>query len=359
MHPFRIDSTQYTILLIEESADFSKAAAELELGKFSKLFLLVDENTEHYCLPTVYDVLPELKKAHVIRIHSGEANKTLQTCEHIWNELVENGADRHSLLINLGGGVIGDMGGFCASTYMRGIEFLQIPTTLLSMVDASAGGKTGIDFNLFKNMIGVFSNPIGVLIYPKFLKTLSDTEFNSGMAEVYKHFLLSEPEKAGKQFPYDPIDTAQWPAMIMHSVEFKNHVVKADFREQGTRKILNLGHTVGHAIEALSHQKGKPIPHGYAVAAGLVIEAYISVNNNSFSQRELDLLIELVDSTFPRIEQDLLKLSELEQYLFADKKNKEGKIKMVLLERIGKPNQDATVELHEIQKAIQQYIDLA
>ncbi len=244
--------------------------AFLRANSYTKIQVIVDENTFKYCYPSIK---PFLEKHNIIKIKSGESQKNLETCQKIWQAMTDNELDRHSIVINLGGGVIGDMGGFCASTYKRGIDFIQIPTTLLSQVDASVGGKLGIDFQGLKNHIGVFQIPNAVLIDADFLKTLSYNELRSGFAEVIKHCLIMDGKKWDEIRRKD-FEEQELEDLIAHSVNIKQHIVEADPTEKGLRKILNFGHTLGHAIE--TYFLGKPklhLLHGEAIAAGMICEA--------------------------------------------------------------------------------------
>ncbi len=254
-------------------------------NSFSKIGVIVDEHTRLHCYPLVQSAIPD----HVLlEIKSGEEQKNLRTCEQIWNDLTENAFDRKSLVVNIGGGVIGDMGGFCAATYKRGIAFINIPTTLLAQVDASIGGKLGIDFHNFKNHIGVFQNPLKIFLDATFFPTLSPAELRSGYAEVIKHCLIRDSQKFEEiiQTPYGNLDLF---ALTKHSVDIKNKVVQEDPKEQGLRKILNFGHTIGHAIESFYLENGdRKLLHGEAIAVGMICEAFISTKKCTLSYKELD-----------------------------------------------------------------------
>ncbi|CAN0054518.1 unnamed protein product, partial [Chrysoparadoxa australica] len=243
-----------------------------------KVAILVDEHTSEHCLPLI-----EKGKHLVIETQSGEINKNLHTCEFIWRQLTEAGFSRRSLLVNLGGGVIGDMGGFAASTYKRGIRFINFPTTLLAMVDANVGGKLGIDFMGFKNHIGLFNDPEKIMVFEAFLKTLPRRELRSGYAEVIKHGLIMD------QSYWETIKTANFPSLdwkkvIQRSIEIKSAVVLEDPKENGLRKILNFGHTLGHAVETwyLNHEKS--LLHGEAIAVGMILEAHISMQKGLLNE---------------------------------------------------------------------------
>ena len=260
-----IISSDYSIWIGEKS--FSK----LNVKSYSKVAILVDENTKKNCLKKI----PKIENSIIIEIQSGEENKNLQTCNFIWQELTNHAFDRNSLLINLGGGVIGDMGGFCASTYKRGIQFIHIPTTLLAMTDAAIGGKLGVDFNNLKNQIGVFSNPKSVIINPIFLDTLPKKEVKSGFSEVVKYALTSDIN-LWKMIKKSDFKKLNWEAIITYSVKLKNKIILADPTEIGERKKLNFGHTFGHAIESYYLNNGTPILHGEAVFMGMILETEIS-----------------------------------------------------------------------------------
>ena len=313
-----IKSENYSVWIGENSL------SKLDVSGYSKIGILVDENTNEFCLP----LLSKLKKSVIIEIESGEENKHLDTCNLIWKELTKNCFDRDSLLINLGGGVIGDMGGFCASTYKRGIDFIQIPTSLLAMVDASVGGKLGIDFNGLKNQVGLFSNPKLVIINPKFLETLAENELKSGFAEVVKHALIRD-KNLWNYLKNNPFQDLDWEEIIESSVQIKNKIVMSDPKEKGERKKLNFGHTFGHAIESYYLQKGTPILHGEAIFMGIILESEIS----SLSVLEKNDIKNYILSNFslPYTPSK----SNLLNFLRNDKKNFEEKINFSLLEGIG------------------------
>lgn len=259
----------------------------IENGKYSNVFVFADRNTAELCLPVFREMLDDFSGFDLIETDPGEENKNIDFCIGIWKTLLDFGADRKCLVINLGGGVITDMGGFVASTYKRGVDFINIPTTLLSQVDASVGGKTGIDIDNVKNMVGTFSLPQAVFIEAEFLKTLPQRELLSGFAEMIKHGLIVDQEYYHqlKAADYKNITTAA----IHRSVEIKNEVVTADPQEKGLRKILNFGHTIGHAVESYSLSKDKkPLTHGEAIAIGMICEAYLSHKNSTLTAEELE-----------------------------------------------------------------------
>ena len=318
-----IVSTDYSVWIGEDSL------SKLDLSSYSRIGILVDENTKRDCLSK----LPDIDNSVIINIKSGEENKTISTCNFIWKKLTEYQFDRNSLLINLGGGVIGDMGGFCASTYKRGIDFIQIPTSLLAMVDASIGGKLGVNFIDLKNQIGVFNNPKSVLIDHNFLQTLPENELKSGFAEVVKHALIAD-ESLWNKITSVSFENLSWEEIIGSSIVVKNNIVLSDPLEKGVRKKLNFGHTYGHAIESFYLKKGIPISHGEAVFIGILLETDLS-NLSMDHKLEIKNYI-LSNFSLPHHP----KKSELLPFLVNDKKNKNGKISFSLLNQIGECSVD-------------------
>jgi 3-dehydroquinate synthase len=313
-----IQANNYPIVIGENSL------TSFSFIDYSQIAILVDENTKRDC----FSKLPKLDNSIIIEIKSGEENKNINTCNFIWEQLTKYNFDRNSLLINLGGGVIGDMGGFCASTYKRGIDFIQIPTTLLAMVDASIGGKLGINFNVLKNQIGIFSYPKTVLINPLFLETLPDNQLKSGFAEVVKHALISD-RNLWNRLRNTSFEEQNWEEIIETSIQIKNKIVLSDPLEKGERKKLNFGHTFGHAIESYYLEKGTSILHGEAVFMGILLEIEIS----SLSDLEKSEIKKYILSSFslPHCPNK----SDLIKYLKNDKKNSDGKISFSLLKKIG------------------------
>ncbi len=312
-----------------------------------KVAVLVDENTAQHCLPHF-----EHDNYLVIEIKSGEINKNLRTCEKIWEALTKAGFSRRSLLVNLGGGVIGDMGGFAASTYKRGIRFINFPTTLLAMVDANIGGKLGIDFMGLKNHIGLFNDPEKILIFTDFLKTLPPRELRSGYAEVIKHGLIYDENYWGdiKTSDFPNID---WKKVIQRSVEIKSEVVKEDPKEKGLRKILNYGHTLGHAIETwhLNHQKS--LLHGEAIAVGMILEAHLSLQLKLLDEDSLNSIVGHITSIYEDVA--IPPMENLMELMGQDKKNVGNEINFSLLEKIGKCVYDMKVDENMIAAAINFY----
>jgi 3-dehydroquinate synthase len=330
-------------------------ATFFDQNEYSHIAILVDEFTNKYCLPIIQDLLPS--NFTKILIKSGEHHKNLATCEQVWDRMTKANMDRHSLLVNLGGGVIGDLGGFCASTYKRGIDFIQIPTTLLAQVDASVGGKLGIDFHGLKNHIGVFQLPKAVLIDPKFIDTLSIQQKKSGFAEIIKHCLIRDEQEWNliRQQSFEELDLSK---LIAHSVAIKEAVVLEDPKEAGLRKILNFGHTLGHAIETYLLDKGKrKILHGEAIAIGMIVEAFISHQRDLISLQELEEIESYLFENYGRIKLHTEEISKIIALTAQDKKNKGKEIRFSLLTGIGDCGYDIPVSASEMKKAIQYYLN--
>lgn len=302
-----------------------KSLSKLDISKYSKVAILVDENTKREC----FSLLPKISNSIIIEVPSGEENKNISICNTVWKKLSLNNFDRNSVLINLGGGVIGDMGGFCASTYKRGLDFIQIPTTLLAMVDASIGGKIGINFNGLKNQIGLFSNPKSVIINPIFLKTVPEKQLQSGFAEVIKHSLITD-KKHWEILSNTAFKDLDWQNIIDISIQIKNTIVKSDPLEKNNRKKLNFGHTYGHAIESYYLEEKKPILHGEAVLMGIILESELSL----LSQNEKIDIKDYIISNFSL--PDIPSKNKLMKFLLNDKKNKKAKINFTLLNGIGR-----------------------
>lgn len=324
--------------------------------KPSKVIVLADHHTEESCL--VQLKAGGIRTDASIVIASGEKHKTLATCEKIWQRLFDLKVDRHSMLINLGGGVIGDMGGFCASTYMRGIPFIQIPTTLLSQVDASIGGKLGIDFYGLKNSIGLFKDPIAVMVDPDFLKTLPVKELRSGFAEVVKHGLIRDSKIWQQVTQVEEWSNQPWQDVIYQSLIVKQQVVLDDPFEQSTRKILNFGHTIGHAIESVMIDIERPILHGEAIAAGMISEAYLSHKYGLLSEEELTEISTYLISVYGNLPLQDLEFDWLIRKMSHDKKNLGAAINFTFLDKIGVSSINHTASSVQIKESIDYYIGL-
>ncbi|MDR0832969.1 MAG: 3-dehydroquinate synthase [Candidatus Symbiothrix sp.] len=359
---------------------------ESELSQFLKqfncdgIFILTDENTDKFCFPHIQPV-PELQHAKKIVIPAGDENKTIATISSVWQFLTENGASRKSLLINLGGGMITDLGGFAAASFKRGISFINIPTTLLGAVDAAVGGKTGINFNGLKNEIGAFAPAVAVFIDASFFRTLDLANLLSGFAEMLKHGLLTLSLRAEQgespQFPaiirgsrvkhgmtellgfdFDNVDYGKLNDLLFESVLVKERIVLEDPTEQGIRKALNLGHTFGHAFESLSYQRKQPVLHGYAVAYGLVCELYLSYLHLNFDKKLLLQVAHFVKENYGKFDFDCNDYPQLIELMQHDKKNENGKVNFTLMKSVGvvKIDQTATeVEMYEAFDFLREY----
>jgi 3-dehydroquinate synthase len=324
---------------------------------YSSIFILVDENTEHNCLPIFLSNFSNELNIEIISIEAGEENKHIETCLGVWEALSELGADRKSLLINLGGGVVTDLGGFVASTFKRGIDFINIPTTLLSMVDASVGGKTGVDLGVLKNQVGVIINPKMVLVDQYYLKTLPAEEYRSGYAEMLKHGLIEDEAYWKTLSNFKNISTEEIASFIHHSVNIKNNVVLEDPYEHGLRKILNFGHTLGHAIESycLTNENKKTLLHGEAIAIGMILEAFLAKELTQLSSEECDEIKTVFNSIYPAVKFSSEEINEIIELLQYDKKNSHGKIKFVLLKSIGKAIIDMEVSNELLLSSFEYY----
>ncbi|NVN18155.1 3-dehydroquinate synthase [Muricauda sp. HICW] len=346
-----VKSQSYEVHLDE----LAKAAINQHIANknYSKIFLLVDENTKEHCLPIFKEIFDHSIDS-LLEIKSGEENKHIHTCLQLWEDLSNFDGDRKSILINLGGGVLTDMGGFVASTFKRGIDFINIPTTLLSMVDASIGGKTGVDLGSLKNQVGVINQPQMVLIFPKFLKTLDARQTKSGYAEMLKHGLIRD-----KAYWEDIVAKADFTdaARIQKSIAIKNDVVLQDPTEQGVRKILNFGHTLGHAIESycLDNPNKKTLLHGEAIAAGMILEGYLSHELRGLSKLALDEIKKAFLTYFDKVEFTEDDIDAILQLLKYDKKNSHGNVNFVLLQDIGNAATDIKIPEELFSKAFAYY----
>jgi 3-dehydroquinate synthase len=331
---------------------------------YDNLFLLTDENTYRFC----YSILDEVLKARLNKlfiIPAGDENKNIESLSGVWQFLSINGATRKSLLINLGGGMLTDLGGFAAATFKRGIRFINIPTTLLGAVDAAVGGKTGINFNGLKNEIGVFAPAIAVLIDSNFFKTLDRVNLLSGYAEMLKHALLIRKDAINHVPTVDEILRFEWKKMdyeklndlLFESVLVKERIVKEDPTEQGIRKALNLGHTFGHAFESLSYELHRPVPHGYAVAAGLVCELYLSFVKLGFDQDVLMKIARFVKENYKVFTFDCTHYQRLYELMLHDKKNESVAVNFTLLKSIGEIAINQTANQQEIDETLDFFCD--
>ena len=326
----------------------------LESKTFSKLGIVADSNSIRHCYPLI---VPSLPPHEHFSFEAGEINKNIQTCTEIWQWMTESGFDRKSMIINLGGGVACDMGGFCASTYKRGVRFINIPTTLLSQVDASVGGKLGIDFNGYKNHIGVFNIPEVVMISDAFLHSLSRAELRSGYAEVIKHGLIRN-EYYFESLRAEGWENQDWSAIIEKSISIKREVVEKDPKENGLRKILNFGHTVGHAVESFYLDTDKHLLHGEAIAIGMIAEAYLSRKLQGLSPQELNTITEFLLNVFDAVDIPEGDLKGIAALCFQDKKNVGKVINCSLLNKIGSCDYDIPVSSENIMESLSFYNQL-
>ena len=338
----------------EEKAFFSELIAA---KNYSSIFILVDDNTEEHCLPYFLANYAIDGSYEVISVEAGEENKHIHTCLGIWEALTKLGADRKSLLINLGGGVITDMGGFVAATFKRGIDFINFPTSLLAMVDASIGGKTGVDLGVLKNQVGVIVNPKAVIIDTAFLASLPANEYRSGYAEMLKHGLIQDEEYWKQLADFSSITTETIGSFILHSVGIKQKVVSQDPFENSLRKILNFGHTLGHAIESyfLTNKNKPTLLHGEAIAIGMVLEAFLSFKLLDMPSSELEEIKRVFASIYSRVDVDKNDTEAIIDLLIYDKKNSHGIIKFALLEAIGVPKWDVEIPQPLIYEAFDFY----
>ena len=324
-----------------------------------KVFLLTEKNAARFCLPLIPKIIDQFRIKQLV-IPSGEENKNIQSVGLVWDFMSNNGADRKSLLINLGGGMLTDLGGFAASTFKRGLDFVNIPTTLLAQVDASLGGKTGFNFNGLKNEIGVFMEPNSVIINTNFLKTIDHENFLSGYAEMLKHGLIKSREHWDELLSYDMenIDYDALQKIIAHSVAVKEWHVLNDLTEQSVRKALNFGHTIGHAFESYAMKTGRPILHGYAVVYGMIAELYLSVKQCGLGIEELNSISGWLIDKYGKFDIQESDFEALYQLMTHDKKNEGKRINFTLIPEIGKVeiNVDCPKEL--IVEALKYYRSL-
>ncbi len=338
--------------------DFSQLNIFLNEISPSQLLILVDENTHEYCLPVLLGNLETEILYEIIEIEAGEDLKTIETATQLWEILSEFETDRKALMINLGGGVITDLGGFVASTYKRGIKFINIPTTLLGMCDASIGGKTGIDHQFLKNIVGTFALPEKIFVYPEFLKTLPFEELRSGFAEMLKHGLIADAKHWKDLTAIENLTPESVFPLIETSMKIKQNVVEIDFKEQNIRKTLNFGHTIGHALESLFLEKNEIIPHGEAVALGMICETYLAFLENLISEVLAKNIIENIQRFYPYLNIDAFPDQAIISIMKNDKKNSNGNISFSLLEKMGVCNYDYSVSEENILSALQYYRSL-
>jgi 3-dehydroquinate synthase len=324
--------------------------AQLKEIRSAELLILVDENTRKFCLPILLNELESLKEAQIFEIPSGEINKTLQQCEVVWQFMSEQQMSRQTVVINLGGGVLCDMGGLIAALFKRGLRFFNIPTTLLAMVDAAHGGKVAVDLLPFKNQIGLFQAAEALVLHPEFLSTLPQEEIVNGYAEMLKHALIADENYWVELNQLSPNQIHE--KAILKSIAIKSDFVQRDPNEKNVRKLLNLGHTVGHALESFYLNSNQPLKHGHAVALGILIEVQISHNSGLLSHNDLSTIGTNITKHYAFPTDLCMHTEALFELMLNDKKNSEGQVKMVLLESIGKAIFDQNVEFDIFQNAL-------
>lgn len=332
----------------------TKLSKLINLNKYSSFFLITDESVERHWSKKIEEIIPDIREKIILK--PGEQSKNIINVQKIWQKLLLSGSDRKTLVINLGGGVIGDIGGFAASTYMRGIDFLQIPTTLLSQVDSSVGGKVGVNFLNVKNLIGTFDQPVGVICDINLLSTLPDKEFVSGFAEIIKHGIVADKKYFDFVTSKTPrsFNKKELVKIVTGSVKIKARIVEEDEKETGKRKSINFGHTIGHAVEALSRNTNYPLCHGEAISIGLVLESKISeilglISKHDFNQikealRNADLPVTLPDFSF----------EALTTQIKTDKKSEKGKINWTLVQGIGRAAINQIIDDRVLNRAIKE-----
>ena len=330
----------------------------LQTLNYEGLFVLTDHNTQNCCLPLIQSI-PEIQAAKKFSVPAGDENKNIESLSQVWKFLSDNGAKRKSLLINLGGGMLTDLGGLAAATFKRGIRFVNIPTTLLGAVDAAVGGKTGINFNGLKNEIGAFAPAVAVWIDSHFFKTLDKSHLFSGYAEMLKHALLSSDEQLNAllRFDWDTVNYGQLNQLLFESVLIKERIVEEDPTEQGIRKALNLGHTFAHAFESLAFETKRPIQHGYAVAWGLVCELYLSFIRLGFDRNVLMKITRFVKENYGRFAFDCEQYQRLYEWMQHDKKNETAAVHFTLLKAVGEIKINQTATRKEIEEVLDFYRD--
>jgi len=327
------------------------------------VFILTDPNTRRHCLPLLTERCTSIAGAQILETGTGESAKSLANAEQLWMSLLGSGAGRSSLLINLGGGVVSDLGGFTAAGYKRGIRYINIPTSLMGQADAAIGGKTAVNLGNIKNQVGFFYPPEAVFIIPGFLKTLPEEHLRSGLAEIIKSVLISDDagwrrltRLSVNDILHVPVGSEVWANLIEGAVKFKNKVVSRDHHEQKLRKILNFGHTIGHALEALSHNKpAEPLLHGEAVAAGMICSAYLSKLKTGLDQADLEAIRAYLAAGFTFFPVEDVERSEILDLMTHDKKNRNGQFQFTLLAKPGCPVINRTCTREEVSEALDFY----
>lgn len=345
-----IKANTYSIYVGDKSFDALKTF--LKYNTYSNYYILCDENSFNYCLSNLLVNAPILNTAEIIELESGEENKTLETCMQVWGALTDTGADKKSLIVNLGGGVISDLGGFVAATFKRGIDCINIPTTLLSMVDASVGGKTGVDFEGIKNHIGTTSEPKGIFVNPDFLKTLSARHIKNGYAEIIKIALIADVDFWKELKKLTSVEEFSSEKIITKAIALKNTIVKKDLHEKGLRKSLNFGHTIGHALESALIQQKKDILHGEAIIYGMIIETEIAHLLKQITKAEATSINNYLNKIYKKIKITKATKDLLLKYVLHDKKNEAGSLCFSLPKGIGNYQLYENISIDLIKKIL-------
>ncbi|MDX1773597.1 3-dehydroquinate synthase [Oceanihabitans sediminis] len=350
-----LKTQDYSIFFNEKA--YESLNKHLSEANYSKIFIIADENTNAQCVPHILANIDSDIVYDILEIESGEVSKNIEICVGLWEALSDYGADRKSLILNIGGGVITDLGGFIASTFKRGIHFINIPTSILAMVDASIGGKTGIDLGHLKNQIGVINTPEMVLIDTYFLNTLPENQMRSGFAEMLKHGLIANEAYWNKFKELSKLTTDDVDELIYESIKIKKDIVEQDPLEESLRKTLNFGHTLGHAIESyfLSNPKKESLLHGEAIAVGMILASYISTKTCNLATPTNQEIKDTILSIFGKVKFEQEDYNPIIELLIYDKKNEHGNINFVLLETIGKPKINCTVSNETILEAFEFY----
>lgn len=352
----KIQAAHYEVLFGAEG--YAVLGSFLDEKQYSSIYILTDTHCNELCVPYFLSQLPTELPFEIIEIEAGEEHKTLETCTEIWKVLTDLGADRKSVIITVGGGVVTDLGGFVASVFKRGIDCINIPTTLLGMVDASLGGKTGVDLDGIKNQIGTFSMPKMLLIDVHYLQTLDVRQLRSGYAEMLKHGLISDKNYWNQLKNTSTVHFEDFENLIYRSVQIKNAVVTKDPNEKGERKWLNFGHTLGHAIETyfLTNAEKRTLLHGEAIAIGMILEAFISFQKGLLPEEEYRDIKSAVLTIFPKEEFEESEIESCLEFLKHDKKNLRGAVLFVLLQGIGSALYDQEVDKELIYSAFRDYL---
>jgi len=348
--------THSTVAIGERGFEELENILQSRIKEGRKVFVLVDENTQQHCYPILLSHVPTVSKAEILEIESGEQSKCIEIATQLWKALTELEATRRGLFVNLGGGVIMDLGGFTASVFKRGMDFVHIPTTLLGMADACIGGKTGIDIDNLKNQVGTFRQPLLISIQPEFLKTLPKRQINAGFAEILKHALIADPDYFAHLITLSPNKEADWPELIARSIKIKSSFTNHDPFEENIRKALNFGHTFGHAFESWSMETQKnPMLHGEAVAAGMICEAYISHKAFGLKKPVFEQIQALILKWIKLKPMPEKSFRQIIDYMLQDKKNETDSINFTFIAKPGEFLINQSVASNMLREAFDYY----